>query len=308
MKRRDFIFKSAGAGLVAGVGLSTNVFGENFTSLASSAMAGPFDMVAVKGGEPEVMFDKGIEAMGGMQAFVKKGQTVIVKPNIGWDATPERAANTNPKLIARIIEHCFKAGAKDVFVFDRTCDNWQKCYANSGIEKAAKAAGGKVVTGNSEGMYKPVDIPKGKKLKNAKVHELILNSDVFINVPVLKTHGGATLSIALKNLMGIVWDRSYWHKNDLHQCIADLPTWRKPDLNIVDAYRVLKRNGPRGVSVEDVDTMKALLISKDIVAIDTAAAKMFGLDPKNIGHIVKANELGVGTMNLEGLKINKITV
>ncbi|HEY4787065.1 MAG TPA: DUF362 domain-containing protein [Bacteroidales bacterium] len=310
MKRRDFLYKGAGVGLITGLGLSTKTFGENFDKLASSSssLAGSYDLVAVKGGEPEVMFDKGIASLGGMSAFVKKGQTVVIKPNIGWDATPEKAANTNPKLIARIIEHCFKAGAKEVFVFDKTCDNWQKCYTNSGIEKAVKDAGGKIVTGNSEGMYKPVEIPKGKKLKNAKVHELILNSDVFINVPVLKNHGGAVLSISMKNLMGIVWDRGFWHKNDLHQCIADLPTWRKPDLNIVDAYRVMKRNGPRGVSVEDVEEVKALLISKDIVAVDTAATKLFGLDPKTIGHITKAYEAGVGTMNLESLKINRLTV
>ncbi len=308
MKRRDFLIKGAGAGVVAGIGLSTKVFGENFNSLVSSTSAGPYDLVAVKGGEAEVMFEKGIASLGGMSAFVKRGQTVVVKPNIGWDTVPERAATTNPKLIGKIVEHCLKAGAKDVFVFDKTCDNWQKCYSSSGIEKAVKDAGGEIVTGNSEDMYKPVSIPKGKKLKNAKVHELIVNSDVFINVPVLKSHGGATISIAMKNLMGIVWDRGFWHKNDLHQCIADLPTWRKPDLNIVDAYRVLKRNGPRGVSVEDVEVLKALLISKDIVAVDTAATKLFGLDPKTIGHIVKASEAGVGTMNLESLKINKITI
>jgi uncharacterized protein (DUF362 family) len=308
MKRRDFLIKGAGAGVVAGIGLSTKVFGENFNNLVSSTSAGPYDLVAVKGGEAEVMFERGIASLGGMSAFVKRGQTVVVKPNIGWDTVPERAATTNPKLIGKIVEHCLKAGAKDVFVFDKTCDNWQKCYSSSGIEKAVKDAGGKIVTGNSEDMYKPVSIPKGKRLKNAKVHELIVNSDVFINVPVLKSHGGATISIAMKNLMGIVWDRGFWHKNDLHQCIADLPTWRKPDLNIVDAYRVLKRNGPRGVSVEDVEVLKALLISKDIVAVDTAATKLFGLDPKTIGHIVKASEAGVGTMNLESLKINKITI
>jgi uncharacterized protein (DUF362 family) len=309
MKRRDFIFKGVGAGLFTGIGLTTNAFGRKFENLSSSAaLAAPYDLVAIKGGEPEVMFEKGIASLGGMSTFVKKGQTVVIKPNIGWDATPDHGANTNPKLIGKIVEHCFKAGAKEVYVFDKSCDNWQKCYTNSGIEKAVTDAGGKMVTGNSEGMYKPITIPKGVKLKEAKVHELILNSDVFINVPVLKNHGGATLSISMKNLMGIVWDRGFWHKNDLHQCIADLPSWRKPDLNIVDAYRVMKKNGPKGVSIDDVDTMKAQIISRDIVAADAAASKLFGLDPKTIGHIVKAHELGVGNMNLAALKINRITV
>jgi uncharacterized protein (DUF362 family) len=307
MKRRDFIFNGIGAGVLTGVGLSTNAFGESFANMATSG-ASAFDLVAVRGGEAELMFEKGIASLGGMQAFVKKNQTVVLKPNIGWDVTPERAGNTNPKLVAKIIEHCLRAGAKDVYVFDNTCDNWQKCYTNSGIEKAVKDAGGKLVTGNSESMYHQVDIPKGKKLKKAKVHELILSSDVFINVPVLKSHGGATLSISMKNLMGIVWDRQYWHKNDLHQCIADFPTFKKPTLNIIDAYRVMKTNGPRGLSTDDVVTMKGQIISTDILAADAAATKLFGLDPNAIGHITKGQEMGIGNMNLDGLKINRIKV
>lgn len=306
MERRDFLRKSMLAGVAAGAGMSLgldSVFGN-----VANNYANPFDMVAVRGGEAEIMFEKAIASLGGMKAFVKKNQTVVVKPNIGWDVTPEKAANTNPNLIAKIVEHCFKAGAKDVFVFDNTCDNWQKCYTNSGIEKAVKDAGGKIVSGKSESYYQEVKVLKGVKLKNAKVHELILSSDVFINVPVLKSHGGATISIAMKNLMGIVWDREFWHKNDLHQCIADFATYRKPDLNIIDAYRVMKKNGPRGVSVEDVVTMKAQIISRDIVAADAAATKLFGLEPANIGFITNAEKLGLGTTNLDKLNINRIKV
>lgn len=304
MERRDFLRRSMYAGVATGAGMTFGSFGDIF----AGSLAAPFDMVAARGGEAEVMFEKAIASLGGMKAYVKKNQTVVIKPNIGWDVTPEKAANTNPKLVAKIVEHCLQAGAKEVFVFDNTCDNWQKCYANSGIEKAVKDAGGKIVSGKSESYYQEVEIPKGIKLKKAKVHELILSSDVFINVPVLKSHGGATLSIAMKNLMGIVWDRGFWHKNDLHQCIADFATFRKPTLNIVDAYRVMKKNGPRGVSVEDVVTMKAQLISADMVAIDTAATKLFGLEPANVGHIPNAEKMGVGTTNLDKLNINRIKV
>lgn len=308
MKRRDFIFKGVGVSLAAGIGLTTNIFGETVNSFSSSAAlnASPFDLVAIKGGEAEAMFEMAIASLGGMKAFVKKNQSVIIKPNIGWDKSPEFAANTNPKLVGKIVEHCLRAGAKTVYVFDNTCDNWQKCYSNSGIEKAVKDAGGKMVTGNSETMYQKVSVARGKKLKDAKIHELILSSDVFINVPVLKSHSGATVSMAMKNLMGIVWDRGFWHKNDLHQCIADFPTYRKPDLNIIDAYRVMMKNGPRGISISDVNTMKAQIISTDIVAADAAAAKMFGIDPASIGHIINAHELGLGQMDLDKLRINRL--
>jgi uncharacterized protein (DUF362 family) len=302
MKRREFISKTVSAGILSGTALS---IASGFITNEVFAKE-EFDLVAVKGGEPDSMFDKAIESLGGMKTFVKKGQTVVVKPNIGWDVIPENAGNTNPILVKRIIEHCFNAGAKSVYVFDHTCDNWNRCYSNSGIEKAVKDAGGKIVSGESESYYQEVSFKVGKKMSNAKVHELILESDVFLNVPILKHHSGSQLTISMKNLMGIVWDRWYWHQNDLHQCIADFAAYRKPDLNIIDAYYVLKRNGPRGVSKADVLTMKSQIISKDIVAADAAAAKLFGVEPENIPHIQIADEMKIGTKDLSKLSINRI--
>ena len=171
-----------------------------------------------------------------MGKFIKKGDKVVVKSNIGWDKIPELAANTNPKLVAEIVEQCFKAGAKEVTVFDHTCDDWRKCYKNSGIEAAAKAAGANVVPADQGSYYKPVSLPNGKKLTKTQIHESIVNCDKWINVPVLKNHGGAQLTISMKNYMGIVWDRGFFHANDLQQCIADVCTYEKrPVLNVVDA-------------------------------------------------------------------------
>jgi len=305
MKRRDFILKSTSAGIIAGTGLMFGDIGRLFAAVPPSS-EGPYDMVAVKGGEAAEMFDKAIESMGGMGKYVKNGQKVVVKPNIGWDVSPERAGNTNPFLVKRIVEQCFDAGASDVYVFDNTCDEWGQCYQNSGIEKAVKEAGGHLVPANKESDYREIEIKNAKKLKTAAVHKLILDSDVFINVPVLKHHSSASLSLAMKNLMGIVWDRMFWHKNDLHQCIAEFPLAVKPDLNVVDGYRVMLRNGPRGVSVADVKVYKQLLLSEDVVAIDAAAAKIFGSEPADIPYINIADSLGLGTMNLSSLAINRI--
>jgi uncharacterized protein (DUF362 family) len=310
MERRDFLTKTLGASLLAGTGLALTNNGELFAANSGKFISNGagYDLTAVMGGEPDVMFDKAIAAMGGISKYVKKNQRVVIKPNIGWDSTPEKAADTNPLLVKRIVEHCLQAGAKEVVVFDFTCDNWQKCYKNSGIEKAVKDAGGKIAPGNSESYYQTVSISNGKSLKNAKEHELILGADVFINVPVLKNHEGASLTISMKNLMGIIWDRGYWHRHDLHQCIADFATYRKPTLNVVDAYRVMKQNGPRGVSIADVVTMKSLIISEDIVAADAAAAKLFGVEPKSVDYIRIASEMGVGRIDLDKLNINRIKV
>ena len=310
MERREFLRTIALAGLA-----STFKFSDAMDILAQSGRnvktGAAYDLVAVMGGEPEMMFRKAIAEMGGIGKFVKPGNKVVVKPNIGWDKVPELAGNTNPKLVKEIISQCYKAGAKEVVVFDHTCDDWRKCYKNSGIEDAAEAAKAKVFPANEETYYREVDLPQGKNLRKAKIHNAILDCDVWINVPILKHHGGANLTISMKNHMGIVWDRGAFHKNDLQQCIADICTFRKPAvLNVVDAYRVLKSNGPRGTSAADVVTPKALFISSDIVAVDTAATKFFNqirtMPLEDVGHLAKGEALKIGTMNLDGLKVRRL--
>ena len=303
MERRDFIKKSITAGIAIGSAASLSPL---TNLLASTSPPDKYDLVAIKGGSAEDMFDKAIEQLGGISKFVKKGQDVVVKPNIGWDVIPERGANTNPKLIGRIVKRCYEAGAKNVYVFDHTCEEWSKCYSSSGIQKAAKDAGAKVVSGDTEGYYQEVTVPGGKVLKKTKVHELLLNSAVYINVPILKHHSSGRITASLKNQMGVVWDRGYWHQNDLHQCIADYGTYRKPDLNVVDAYLVMKQNGPRGTSEDDVMMLKSQIISTDMVAADAAAAKLLGLEPAKIQHIVLADELKIGKMDLSSLSIKRI--
>ncbi len=305
MKRRDFINKSLKAGVFTGAALSFGKYGQVIANTAFNNEI-PYDLVAVRNGEPAEMYQRAIETMGGISKYVKKGQRVLVKPNIGWDVVPELAANTNPALVKAIVKSCLEAGASSVYTFDHTCDDWQKCYKNSQLETVIEDGGGKVVPGNNERYYEEVDIPRGKRLTSTKVHEQVMEADVFINVPVLKNHGSAKVTIAMKNLMGIIWDRHYWHRNDLHQCIADFCTWRQPDLNIVDAYRVMMKNGPKGRSESDVAKMKFLVMSDDMVAADAAATKIFGMQPANIPHIQYAHNMQVGNMNLKKQEIKRI--
>ena len=196
MERRDFLKTSMLAGLVAGVGLPS-------LSAVEKEVTRAADIVAVKGGEPEEMYRRGIAELGGLSTFVKSGQTVLVKPNIGWDKPPEMAANTNPQLVKAIVEDCFKVGASKVYVFDHTCNNWKNCYENSGIAAVVKEAGATMMPGHSKNNYREVDIPHGLRLKSDLIHELVLDCDVFINVPILKVHGGANMTSAMKNMMGL---------------------------------------------------------------------------------------------------------
>lgn len=311
MDRRDFLKTLAVAGAVMTVQRSEamDVLAQKFTNAGGDKV----DLVAVMGGEPEVMFRRAIAEMGGMKNFIKPGQKVVVKPNIGWDKVPELAGNTNPKLITEIVKQCFAAGAKEVTVFDHTCDDWQKCYKNSGIEAAAKTAGAKVMPAHLETYYRNVSLPQGKKMKNAKIHQAILDCDVWINVPILKNHGGANLTMSMKNHMGIVWDRGFFHQNDLQQCIADICTLQKKAvLNVVDAYRIMKTNGPRGRSESDVVLTKGLFLSQDIVAVDTAAAKFFNqvreMPLDTVGHLANGQALKIGTMDLDKLNIKRVKI
>lgn len=308
MKRRDFLKTS----MVAGAALSLNFEGlqaalSNRTLTVEEAP----DLVAVMGGEPEAMLDKALETLGGIGNYVKKGQKVVIKPNIGWDRTPELAGNTNPDLIKALVKRCLGAGAEKVTVFDHTCDNWQKCYASSGIADAVKEAGGVIVPANDEQYYKEVSIPGGVTLKKAKIHEALLEADVWFNVPILKNHGGAKLSCAMKNMMGIVWDRRYFHQQDLQQCIADICTWqKKPALHIVDAYRMMFQNGPQGRSAADVATLKSLIVSPNIIAADTASLAIFNqvekLDMAAVTHITKGEALHLGSTDLKKINIKRI--
>lgn len=308
MDRKEFLKTLVAAGAAATV--QSDSFG---TVLAQNSVSGPlpFDLVAVMGGEPVEMFRAGIEKFGGMGKFVQKGQKIVVKPNIAWDKTPELAANTNPELVAEIVRQCLQAGATEVTVFDHTCDEWRSSYKTSGVEQAARDAGAKVIPADEERYYREVELPKGKNLKKALIHEAILDCDAWINAPVLKNHGGARMTCSMKNLMGIVWDRQAFHRNDLQQCIADVCSLAKPPiLNVVDAYRVVKTNGPRGRSESDVATPKGLFLSTDIVAVDTAATKFFSqiekIQVEAVGHLAAGQALGLGTTDLESLRVSRV--
>lgn len=270
---------------------------------------GPWELVAVRNGEPAGMFEAGIAALGGMKAFVKKGQNVVVKPNIAWDQPPEIPANTNPELVATIVRHCLRAGAAKVTVLDHTCHNWERSYKTSGIAKAVEEAGGVMAPANFENLYREAELPKARTLKKTLILKEVLDCDVLINVPVLKHHGGAKLSLCMKNLMGVVWDRRFFHKNGLDQCIADMCFAPKaPDLNVIDAYRILRKNGPQGRAREDGELAQYQMLGADMVALDAAAAKLFGMNPEDLGYVRIAGEMGAGNPDLAKVRIKRITL
>lgn len=301
MKRREFIKQATVA--TAAVGILPSLQAQT----AEPEKKLP-DAVAVRNGEPAEMFRKGIEKLGGMKSFVKPGQKVVVKPNIAWDQPPEMAANTHPELVEEIVKQCVAAGASEVIVFDHTCNAWAKCYENSGVKAAAERAGAKVLSADSVSDYVDVERPEAQKMKQAKIFKAVTEADVYINVPVLKHHGGAKMTACMKNYMGIVWDRGWMHRNDLPRSIADAVLYRKPDLNVVDAYRVMTGNGPRGVSKNDVRLSKYQILSRDIVAADVLSARVIGFPVEQMPYIAYGESLGLGVADISKLTIERITV
>jgi uncharacterized protein (DUF362 family) len=248
--------------------------------------------------------DAAMEALGGMSRFVSRGDRVLVKPNMAWDRKPELAANTNPETVARLVELCLDAGAKQVTVMDRTCNDARRAYANSGIEAAAKKAGARVVHADTD-RVKSIDF-KGEALDEWDVFDEILRADVRINVPVAKHHSLARVSLGMKNWMGCVGGRRGLMHQDIHQSVVDLAAWFKPALTVLDGYRVLVSNGPSGGRLKDVRIAKTLCAGLDPVAVDTFGASLFGLGPDDLKFLSLAEKRGLGTRRLDDLPVREI--
>lgn len=267
-----------------------------------------YDLVSVEGDNIEIMTKKLMDELGGIEKFVKKGDIVVVKPNIGWNRAPEYAADTNPELVAAVVKICLKAGAKKVNVFDNTCNEEKMCYKNSGIEDAVKKAGGNIYF-MDRFRYIPADFQSESSMQDYPVYADAVNCDCFINIPIAKTHGLAKLTLSIKNLMG-VWggNRSTMHW-DIDRKLTEILAFIKPDLNIIDGYRILTANGPRGGNLADVKKMSTIIASTDAVLADSyAAKKLFNINPSDISHIKTAYEAGLGNMNFSAAKIKKIKI
>ncbi len=259
--------------------------------------------------DPREITRRAIAALGGMGRFVKKGDDVIIKPNICTAYhTFEYAATTNPEVVAALVQLCLGAGARRVRVMDFPFGGTpQAAYEKSGIAAAVKAAGG-ITEVMSNMKFRDVEIPQGKRLKQWKIYGDILDANVVINVPIAKDHSSATLTLGMKNLMGVVLDRSGMHARGLHQSIADINTVIRPQLTVVDAIRILTDNGPTGGNLNDVKKLDTVIVSADVVAADAFATTLFNMEPTDIGYIRYAAEMGLGKMDLKTIQIEQVTV
>lgn len=295
--------------------INRRTFLKNTALAAAGAMALPVrlraaeqqsQIIVVHGKDPGLMLAKGVQKLGTWSRWIEPGSKVTLKPNAAWAATPESAANTNPELVDAFMRGCNKAGAKEIVVCENTCSPHLQSFKMSGIQDAVEDNGGRMYRPVKGSQFRKVSIPQGRNLQEAEVPKDVLDTDCLVNMPVAKSHGGATLTIAMKNWMGSVKDRGFWHRNDLHQCIADFSTFIKPQLHIVDATRVMLTNGPRGPG--KVDTPEQIILGFDPVAIDAYTTTLFDLEPFDVRYIRLAHEMGIGCGDLSRVEVSHITV
>jgi uncharacterized protein (DUF362 family) len=302
MHRRDFIRYMAALGLMTGAG--GLVLPEEVWAMAPAATPQPV-VAKVEGPNYAQITGDAIQALGGMKKFVNPGEVVVVKPNMAWDRPPEMAANANPAVVRRVVELCLEAGAKKVTVLDNTCHDARKAYANSGIKAAVEGIKDPraVVEYVDDRGFVEVKIEKAKALKKWLFYKEILEADRFINIPIAKSHSEARLTMCLKNMMGAIggW-RGRIHVG-LHQNIADMNLLLRPDLHVLDATRIMLKNGPSGGKLDDVAVKNLVFAGTDPVALDAIGTGLFGMQPADIGYITRAHQAGRGEMDLNKIKV-----
>jgi uncharacterized protein (DUF362 family) len=248
------------------------------------------------------MVENAINALGGMGRFVKKGDIVVVKPNMSWDRTPQQAANTNPDVVSKVIEMCYESGAKKVKVFDRCCSNAERSYKNSGVAEASKKAGAEVFHVDKWN-YVDAEFEYSSPMEGWPVYRDAVTADCFINVPVLKHHTLTRLTLSMKNLMGLLGGNRGQIHWKIDTKLAHLTDFISPNLTVMDATRVLINNGPSGGNLEDVRVYDTIIAGVDPVLVDSESARLVDVDPFDIGYIKTAHEMGLGKTTVDAKTI-----
>ncbi len=300
MNRREFLRNAA----LTGIAVSSPLVAGN--SVWGAGRAGNPDLAVASGLPPGRITEAAVNALGGMKRFVSRGDVVVVKPNMAWDRAPEYAANTNPDVVAAVVRLCFEAGAKTVKVFDRSVNDPRRCYVRSGIAEKARLLGA-LTPYTDDRRFKEMNI-RGDTLKKWALYSEVFEADKVINVPIAKHHSLAGLTLGMKNWMGIMGGTRRRIHRKLDDSLVDLARFVKPALTVLDAVRILTANGPRGGSLEDVQTMNTVIAGTDQVAVDAYGATLFGRTGDDVGYVRLGHDTDLGTKDLSSVWIKKVVI
>jgi uncharacterized protein (DUF362 family) len=281
-----------------------------FPRVLSAAGGKGVDVSVAAGATPAERARKAVELLGGMKTFVSRGEVIVLKPNIGWDRTPEQAANTDPEFVVAVAEMCLEAGAKSVRVFDRTCNDPRRCYVSSGIKEAVERFARKNRVEDALRIYHVEDrkfvrtvLPNALAIKEWDLYRDALDADKIVNLPIAKHHSLAGITLGLKNMMGIMGGNRGQIHFRLSECLVDIHRRLPVALTVIDAGRVLLRNGPSGGNLADVKSFGKAFASRDVVAVDVVAAeRIFQRSARDVPHLAKAMESGLGVSSVAQIR------
>jgi uncharacterized protein (DUF362 family) len=265
------------------------------------------DLTVISGASPRLLVQRALLELGGIERFISRADVVIVKPNIGWDRTPEQAGNTNPEVVAEVVRECWSAGAKKVSVTDVSCNDPRRCFQRSGIADAARLEGAEVLLPDPA-KFKEVDLG-GDLLQVWPVYQPFLEADKIINIPIAKHHSLTGATLGMKNWLGILGGQRVRLHQRIHESLVDLADFIRPTLTLVDSYRILLRNGPTGGNLEDVLLKKTLVAGTDPVALDAYVAKAYwNLESRALPYLEMAEERGLGSLQFDKLRMQVVAL
>jgi uncharacterized protein (DUF362 family) len=319
LSRRDFLFRTAATcGIAAAAGVwgyafyskepvrksDTKIF--TFRDYRTADMKVYPQLAVVHGKDAEKMVRAAIDKIGGIARFISPGEKVLIKPNVAWDRQPEQAANTNPAVVAAVVKLCFEARASEVWVTDVPVNDAYRCFTRSGIEEAVKRAGGRVRLA-LESDFVATDL-KGESLKIWPVSGIYHQADKLINLPIVKHHSLSKCTMGMKNLYGSLGGQRNRLHQDINTSIADLATAIRPTFTLLDATRVLRRNGPTGGNLSDVSVGDTVIAGVDLVALESYGLRFLDLKPEDVPFIQMAEKRGLGISDWKSLNVAEMTL
>jgi uncharacterized protein (DUF362 family) len=317
MDRRDFLRRAVKAGIsIAAAGslslwLHDNVGPRRQGEEGSPAFAGLPDfslpalrgrMAIVTGSDRRKTVERALEALGGMETFIKKGDRVLLKVNAAFATPPVLSATTSPDLVAEVTHLCFKVGAASVAVTDNPINDPLSCFALSGIGEAARSAGAQVIL-PAEGAFRTTTVPGTTLLRDWPIlWEPFQGITKVIGMAPVKNHQRSGASMVMKNWYGLLGGRRNIFHQNIHTIIKELAMMVRPTLVVLDGTTTMMTNGPTGGSLADLKQTNTMIVSTDQVAADACGATLLGLTAADLPFITRAAAAGIGTTDFESLR------